>query len=159
MSLNGLLLLLFAQIGIDVALIVVFLAVLRRMRDPQRERKLNEGIQQFESMLVEADTAAHKFKEHLEEKHRLIRNLNSELDKRVLSLNVLLNRAEVLLSRDPTPGQGQPAAAGQDSVRAEILEFARQGYETDHIAKKLSIPKEEVKLVLDMRGRTASYKR
>jgi cell shape-determining protein MreC len=155
MSFNGLLVLLFAQIGIDVALIVVFFAVLRKMREP--EKKLDKRIELFESLLIEADTTTQKFKERLDEKHRLIRSLNEELDKRILSLNVLLNRAEVLLSRNRKPIQDQNDTPDQDSIRAEILEFARQGYKTEHIAKKLSMPKEEVKLVLDMRGKTARH--
>jgi len=159
MSFNGLLILVFAQIGIDLALIIVFLMVLRTMRDPQRRGMLNKGVGLFESVLKEADTTSRKFNELLEEKHRLIRSLNEQLDKRILSLNVLLNRAEALLSKDRRPDQSKTDMNDQDSVRAEILEFAKQGYETEHIAKKLSIPKGEVKLVLDMKRKTAQQKR
>jgi len=159
MSSHGLLILVFTQIGIDLALIIVFLMVLRTMRDPQRQGMLNKGVRLFESVLKEADTTSRKFNELLEEKQGLIRSINEQLDKRILSLNVLLNRAEVLLSNDQGPDQSTTEMNDQAGVREEILKFAKQGYETEQIAKKLSIPKGEVKLVLDMKRKTAQQKR
>ncbi|MFW6146925.1 MAG: DUF6115 domain-containing protein [Thermodesulfobacteriota bacterium] len=159
MSFNGLLILVLAQIGIDVALIIVFLMILRTMRDPQRKGILDKRVRLFESVLKEADTTSQKFNELLEDKHKLIRNLNEQLDKRILSLNVLCNRAEALLSKGRRQEQLNTDTNAQDSVREEILEFAEQGYETEHIAKKLSIPKGEVKLVLDMKRKSAQQKR
>jgi uncharacterized protein YoxC len=157
MSFNWMPVLICAQIGIDIALIIIFISVFRRMRYP--EKALNKGIQLFESLLVDADATTRKFKEGLEEKQRLIRDLNEKLDKRILSLNVLFNRSEMLLSQNRRKEQQQTDNSAQNSVKEEILAFAKQGYGADYIAKSLSIPKEEVRLVLDMEKKTVQHER
>ena len=143
--------LILAQIVIDIAIIIVFLVVIRRFRNPHKDLPLDKAVQVFESLLVEADKTAQQFKDQLEEKHSLIKSLNEQLDKRILSLNVLLNRAEVLLSRHRRNAYLQANPSGHDSHKGKIIELAKKGYKAEHIAKKLAIPKAEVKLVLDVK--------
>lgn len=144
--------LILTQIGIDIAIIIVFILLIRRFRNPDKTKALDKVVKVFESLLAEADKTAQQFKEQLEEKHHLIKSLNEQLDKRIISVNVLLNRANVLLSHRRTT-HVQRSPVGHDSQQAEILEFAKQGYKAEDIAKILSIPKEEVRLVLDVKER------
>ena len=143
--------LILIQIVIDIAIIIVFLAVIRRLQNPRKGPPLDKAAQVFESLLVEADKTGQQFKDQLEEKHSLIKSLNEQLDKRILSLNVLLNRADVLLSRHGRNAYAQTNSAGHDSHKGKIIELAKKGYKAEHIAKKLAIPKAEVKLVLDVK--------
>jgi len=144
--------LILAQIGIDIIIIIFFIFLIRRLRNSNKGKSFDKVAKIFESLLTDADKVTGRFKEQLEEKHHLIRSLNEQLDKRIISLNVLLNRADVLLS-----SHGKKAAEGNDntvslsSQQTEILGLAKEGYGVEEIANTLSIPKGEVKLVLNLK--------
>ena len=144
--------LILAQIGIDITIIIVFIFLIRRIRYPNKGNSFNKVAKIFESLLTDADKIAGQFKEQLEEKHSLIKRLNEQLDNRIISLNVLLNRADILLS-----SHGKEAAdikedpISLNSQPAEIMGLAKEGHGVEEIANMLSIPKGEVKLVLDLK--------
>jgi hypothetical protein len=142
-----------AQIMIDIAIIIVFLVAVRRFRNPPKGLPLEKAVQVFESLVVEADKTAQQLTDQLKEKHSLIKSLNEQLDKRILSLNVLLNRAEVLLSRHRRNAYFQTNPVDHESHKGSIIALAKKGYKAEHIAEKLAIPKAEVKLVLDVKGK------
>jgi DNA-binding NarL/FixJ family response regulator len=145
-------LLMFAQIGIDIIIIVVFVFVVRRLRYANKGKSFDKTVRMLESLFTDADKIAQQFKVQLEEKHHLIKRLNEQLDKRVGSLNGLLQRADALLS-----SHAQQAADAEcdplslNSQERQIIALAGEGYDLKEIAKRLSIPKEEVKLVLDLK--------
>jgi len=144
--------LILAQIGMDITIIVVFIYLIRRLRAPKRSASLEKEVGIFESFLADADKTAQQFKEQLEEKHHLIRSLNEQLDKRIISLKVLLHRAEVVLSsHGGKVALDREHSVAQKNQRLEIAELAKQGHRVEEIAKMLSIPRGEVKLVLDVR--------
>ena len=74
------------------------------------------------------------------------------MDKRIGSLSGLLQRADALLS-----SHAQQAADAEcnplslNSQESQIIALAGEGCDLEEIAKRLSIPKEEVKLVLDLK--------
>jgi hypothetical protein len=154
MSFMELKLLILAQLGIDVIIIILFVFFIRRLRYPNKTNPVPEGVKIFESLLTEADSVAGQFKEQMEEKHRLVKSLSEQLDKRIISLNVLLNRADVLLSshhKEAVDDDHKPFPPS--TQQTEILELAEQGRNSEEIAGILSIPKEEVKLVLDLKNK------
>lgn len=144
--------LILAQIGIDITIIIFFVFLIRRIRHANTGKSFNKVAKVFESLLADADKVAGRFKQQVEEKHHVIKTLNEQLDKRIISLNVLLNRADVLLS-----SHGERAAEGNDnpislsSQQTEIIGLAKEGHGVEEIANMLSIPKGEVKLILDLR--------
>jgi len=146
--------LILAQIAIDITIIIFFIFLIRTLRYPNKGKSFNKTAKIFESLLTDADNTAGRFKEQLEEKHHLIKTLNEQLDKRIISLNVLLNRADILLS-----SHGKSAAECNDNAvslngqQTEIIGLAKQGHGVEEIANMLSIPKGEVKLVLDLKKR------
>ncbi len=144
--------LVLAQIGIDIAILIAFIFLVRRLRHPNKEKPFDKAIKIFESLLTDADNIAGQFKEQLEEKHHLIKKLNEQLDKRIISLNLMLNRADALLSshgKDAAALNGNPVPPGIQ--QAEIMELAKKGRNLEEIAHLLSVPKGEVKLVLDLK--------
>jgi hypothetical protein len=105
----------------------------------------------YESFLTDADNTSVKFKGMLQEKKDIIKNLNEQLEKRIKSLNTLLNRTETLLFKQ---GQSNQDGYVQDSLKnhtKKIVELAKKGFDLDDIAESLVIPKEEVMLVLDLK--------
>jgi len=66
----------FMQIGIDVAIIVVFIFLIKRLKTFKRDSSVNQGLKIFESLLTDADHTAIQLKEQLAEKNLLINKLN-----------------------------------------------------------------------------------
>ena len=143
--------LIITQIGIDIIIVVVFIFLIRRLKSFHKDKSIDKVVKIFEPILTDADKTAGQFKEQLEEKHILIRRLNEQLDKRIISLNVLLNRADLLLSqhRQKTDVNNKPVSL--DSQQTEIIGLAKKGHRAEEIATLLSIPEGEVKLVLDLK--------
>ncbi len=152
MSLMELKFLTFTQLGIDLIIVIVFIFLIKRFKHFNKGPSFDSPTKVFESLLIDAEKMAGQFKGQLEEKQRLIQSLNEQLDKRIISLNVLLNRADVLLS-----SQGEGAAGSNensatiDGHQTEIIKLAREGQSAEKIAQTLSIPQGEVRLVLDLK--------
>jgi len=145
-------LLMFAQIGIDIIIVVFFILFIRRLRYSNRGKSSDKTVRMLESLLADADKIAQQFKVQLEEKHHLIRRLNEQLDKRIASLNGFLQRADALLSsyaHQAADAECNPLSL--NSHERQIIALAGEGYALEEIAKRLSIPEEEVKLVLDLK--------
>jgi len=159
MSFIDLKFLILAQIGIDFAIVIFFVLLIRKLRPINSAKSLHKGTKMFESLLVDADKISGQLREELEEKHQLINGLNEKLDKRVMSLNVLLNRADALLSSyDRGPADANDNPVSLKSQEKEILRLAKKGLDLEKITQILTIPKGEVKLVLDLNKRRTDRK-
>ena len=144
--------LIFLQLAIDFGIFVVFIFLIRRLRFLDKgSSSLNTKLKMYESFLTDADNTSVKFKGMLQEKKDIIKNLNEQLEKRIKSLNTLLNRTETLLFKHR---QSDQDGYVQDSLKnhtKKIVELAKKGFDLDYIAESLVIPKEEVMLVLDLK--------
>ena len=86
------------QIFIDVVLLAIIFYLV------QHTKKILKGsiskdaalktIAMLEPLLNEADSTAKTFETQLKKKSRLIGRLNEKIDSRIISLNLLLNRAD-----------------------------------------------------------------
>jgi len=152
MSIIELRFLILAQLGIDIVLILVFIMVIRRLRSFNQSKSFVKTIKTFQSFVSDADKIADQFNEQLTEKHQVIKRLNEQLDKRIGSLNILLNRADIMLSSE---GEDVPGHNNRDNAsnnhQTEIIRMAKEGCKLEEISGRLSIPKGEVKLVLDLK--------
>ena len=151
MSLIDLKFLTFTQIGIDLIIVIVFIFLIKRFRHFNTGPSFDKPTKVFESFLIDAEKMAGQFKAQLEEKHRLIQSLNEQLDKRIVSLNVLLNRADVLLSSQGEGGIEPHTNTTTEGQQTEIIKLAREGRSAEKIAQILSLPQGEVRLVLDLK--------
>jgi len=151
--------LILAQIGIDIIIVVVFIFLIRRLKSSHKGKSIDKIVKIFEPVLTDADKTAGQFKEQLEEKHILIRRLNEQLDKRIISLNVMLNRADLLLSRRRQKADVNDEPVSLDSQKTEIIGLAEKGHRAEEIATLLSIPEGEVKLVLDLKKKFSQIDR
>jgi hypothetical protein len=150
--------LIFLQLAIDFGIFVVFIFLIRRLRYLDKgSSSLNTKLKMYESFLTDADNTSVKFKGMLQEKKDIIKNLNEQLEKRIKSLNTLLNRTETLLFKQ---GQSNQDGNVQDSLKnhtKKIVELAKKGFDLDYIAESLVIPKEEVMLVLDLKKKICQF--
>ena len=76
--------LILAQIGIDIAIIIVFVFLIKRLRFFNIESTLIKKLKIYESFLSDADKISGQFKEQLEKKDYLIKKLNEQLNKKIL---------------------------------------------------------------------------
>ena len=70
--------------GMDCAIIIVFVFLIRRFRHLHDTRSLTRSIEIFDSILTDADKVAVQFNGQLEEKHHLIKHLDEQLDKKIM---------------------------------------------------------------------------
>jgi hypothetical protein len=141
------------QMIIDLALGILILYFVRYLKSGLSGNASREAAGKLlgllEPLLREADATAKAFEKQLKEKHRLIRNLNERLDSRIISLNLLLNRAERHLSDGSNASESTPPHV-YDQQEA-IVDLLNRGYDTDTVAQKLSLPKGEVEMVFDLK--------
>lgn len=141
--------LIFTLIGIDIVIIVVFILLIKKISLFKRNSSLNKGLKQYESMLCDAVRISEQFKEQLEEKKQMIKMLNQNLEKRITSLNMMLNRTDALLFHNRQYDNVDRDFL--DNHKKEILKLEKQGLSSEQIAHTLSISREEVVLVLDLK--------
>ena len=143
------------QMIIDLALVVLILYFVRNLKSGLSLNASKEAAGKlfgfFEPLLKEADVTAKAFEKQLKEKHRLIRNLNERLDSRIISLNLLLNRAEGHLTTNATPSAAQSRPHHVYDQQKAIVDLLKRGHDTDTVARKLSLPKGEVEMVSDLK--------
>jgi hypothetical protein len=144
------------QLGLDFVLVVLILFFIRRMKSGlKKETAIEASLQlmgMIEPLIKESEAVAKSFEAQLKEKKQLIHRLNEDLDSRIISLNLLLNRAKALEG-----GSGKQTATAQVYKQQEaILNLYAQKLDAEAIAKKLSMPKGEVELVIDLKTKFLS---
>lgn len=97
-------------------------------------------------MLQQAQETAGELDRQLREKQRIMQDLNETLDRRIASLNLLVNRADATLKATETRGDGQSA-----DTRDVVLDLYERGVGADQIAEELSMRRGEVDLILELK--------
>lgn len=120
-------------------------------------------VRQMLKPLVDASReAALDFDQLVREKKKITKDLNEALDSKIISINLLLSRADTLQKkleahhdRMARTGMGQPPLSASDTnvldQQNRIISLYHQKVDVDTIAEQLSIPKGEVKLVIDLK--------
>ncbi|MBU0973102.1 MAG: hypothetical protein KKC20_20835 [Proteobacteria bacterium] len=119
-----------------------------------------EIMDMLEPLVMESRKAALSFDEQIREKRKLSKDLNDALDTRIISINLLLSRAKALQEKMEDRQQTAPvfntvhAPFRESNVvdqQNQIIDLYYQNTDIDTIAEKLSIPKGEVQLVIDLK--------
>jgi hypothetical protein len=143
------------QLVIDFIVIALVLYFTKHFRSKvsrlAAKQAADQVIGMIEPLLEAAKATSKAFDTQLQEKNQLIRHLTEKLDSRIISLNLLLNRAEGHLSMD-TESPSRPRSHVYDQQSA-ILDLFAEGDDAETIARKLSMPKGEVDLVLDLKNK------
>ncbi len=145
------------QVAIDLCLIILFVIFLRQVKGActgPKSGQIERVTRILEPALRDAQALAGQFEAQLKEKQRIVSSLNERLDSRIISLNLLLNRAETCLaSCARVPGENVTAGREVSDLQQEIVTLAEKGLEAKEIASRLEISKGEVTLVLDLKKR------
>lgn len=145
------------QVAIDLCLIILFVIFLRQVKGARagpKSGQIERVTHILEPALRDAQALAGQFEAQLKEKQRIVSSLNERLDSRIISLNLLLNRAETCLtSCARVPGENATPGREVSDLQQEIITLAEKGLEAKEIASRLEISKGEVTLVLDLKKR------
>ncbi len=113
-------------------------------------------VKMLEPLVKQSQKTSLSFDKQIKEKKRLIKELNDALDSRIISINLLLSRADALYKKKYVK-QNQPnlnlSSNAVYDQQNKIIEMYNQDYDVDSIAQELSIPKGEVLLVIDLKKR------
>jgi uncharacterized protein DUF6115 len=121
-------------------------------------------ISLLEPLVRESRKAAISFDTQIKEKKRLLKGLNDALDSRIISINLLLSRADAMqqkmekrqmIMNQPMPASNPTYLNTSSDIminqQSQIIELHSNQFDVDTIAEKLSIPKGEVQLVIDLK--------
>ena len=141
------------QMAIDLVLVLLIVYFLRYFRTGIPKDASDEAVKRvigmLEPLLKEADTTATAFERQLKEKNRIIQQLNERLDSRIISLNLLLNRAETC-QRIGGISEMQTHGDVYDQQKA-IVDLFNSGHDVQAVASKLALPKREVEMVFNLK--------
>lgn len=135
--------------GIDVVIIIVFIILIKKTGFFKKDSSLNKSLKLYESMLSDASRTSEQFKKQLDEKKHMIKMINQNMEERITSLNVMLNRTDALLFHNRQYDNMDMGSF--DKQKKEILKLEKQGHTSEQIADILSIPRETVMLVMDIK--------
>ena len=122
---------------------------------------LTEASEIIEPILEASKSAAMEFERLVQEKQTLTRKLDQSLDSKIISINLLLSRANTLYSQlenqhksllNALPKGGSAFFQKETNVldqQQRIIDLYYQKMDVDTIAERLSIPRREVSLVID----------
>ncbi len=123
----------------------------------------------LEPMVAASKDAAMEFDQLIREKKKISKALNEALDSKIISINLLLSRASALQKRleeqqyhirhtQPDlsrPDLSQPLICKKETdildQQNQIIDLYYKQMDIDTIAERLSIPKGEVQLVIDLK--------
>ncbi len=145
-----------SQVVMDAALILVVFLVWRRFsKGPEvpKEAALMAVSRVLEPVLEESRKLAEAFDGQLTEKRAIINKINHDLDARIISLNLLLKRAETLL------GEQNPSRKGGKQVHSDhvvdlqqkVVALDAKGLPPKEIASRLQMPLGEVDMVISLK--------
>ncbi|WP_462267888.1 hypothetical protein [Desulfobacter sp.] len=124
---------------------------------------LTETSEIIEPILEASKDAAIEFERLVQEKQTLTRKLDQSLDSKIISINLLLSRANTLYTQlenqhnsllNALPKGGSALFQQETDVldqQQRIIDLYYQKMDVDTIAERLSIPKGEVALVIDLK--------
>lgn len=144
------------QVAIDLCLIVLFAVFIRQVKVSGSRFKapgMEDLTNTLEPILQDTHKVARQFEVQLKEKQGIVRKLNERLDSRIISLNLLLSRADACLDLGEMARE-QNAGSDKKSVyklQQKVISLSKKGLRTDEIANSLGIAKGEVALVLDLK--------
>ncbi len=154
----------------------------------QTAKHVSSVIEMLEPLMRESRKTAQKFDEQIKEKKRLLKELNDALDNRIININLLLSRSETqhknmvekhnamvnvvmpesTVKNNISPDQAKDPASGQTSDQAgdmgigqqhQIIQMYEKNIDMDNIAQKLSVPRGEVQMVIDLKEKFLEMER
>ncbi len=172
------------QFFVDLIFVVLLFGIVRQLKTNRKDnvcsrhscddggilkdksvKTAGEIMEMLEPLVHDAKIAADSFNSQINDKRNIINNLNDALDSRIISINLLLSRAESLFETQ----RHNFLSNGTDNVRVDggnlfsrtdndvfdqqkrILDLYAMGKSVQTIASELAMPEGEVDLVVSLK--------
>lgn len=146
---NGFILLVLLMV-MDLAVLGAVVFFMKNVKTSSHNQTMSKAADLLESLVTDSGKVAEQWREQLEKKQHLMRQMNEQLDEKLLSLKLLCSRAEALVQSSRTAEASSPEAPSLTGREKKIITLARKGRRTEEIADRLALPREEVELVLGL---------
>lgn len=128
-----------ALILIDLFIVVLFVVLIWKLKHFDVEDTFTHKVRTLETLLADADQLSGTLLKTLDDKHRILQQMDDKFEQRIARLEQLMEQA------DQTAGSLEAITTDQ-----QILQLFQTGAAPEDIAEKLAVPREKVTLVLNM---------
>ena len=146
---NGFILLALLVV-MDLAVFGAVVFFMKNVKTSGRNETMRKTADLLESLVTDSSRVAEQWRDQIEKKHDLMRQMNEQLDERIVSFKLLCGREEALRQSPRTVTGSTPEGASLAGREKKIITLARKGRRTDEIADQLDLPRGEVDLVLGL---------
>lgn len=133
---------LIIQILADIIIIAIMFYILKQIKD-KNYGDIKRVMDMIQQLCEESKRLSLEFEKNLNERKMIINSIISQIDNKILKLKEL----SALYNFD---SDGEKDNISEKTE--EIIELLNRGKSIEDIAKELSISKEEVKLVVDLKS-------
>ena len=133
---------LIIQILADIIIIAIMFYILKQIKD-KNYGDIKRVMDMIQQLCEESKRLSLEFEKNLNERKMIINSIISQIDNRILKLKEL----SALYNFD---SDGEKDNISEKTE--EIIELLSRGKSIEDIAKELSLSKEEVKLVVDLKS-------
>lgn len=154
-NMDTVLVLLVLLTALDLVVLGVFVAFMKRMKTRGGHEKLLKATEGFEALVMESAGAAERLIGQIKKEEDRLRRLSKDMDEKAVGLKMLCTRAETLLQSCAESRDERPLKTSLTGREKKIIALARTGRRTDEIAGSLALAREEVELVLGLEKKFA----
>ena len=146
---NGFILLALLVV-MDLAVFGAVVFFMKNVKTSGRNETMRKAADLLETLVTDSSKVAEQWRDQIEKKHDLMRQMNEQLDERIVSFKLLCGREEALRQSPRTATGSTEEGASLTGREKKIITLARKGRRTDEIADQLDLPRGEVDLVLGL---------
>lgn len=136
------------QISLDLGLAALVITLLVRRPKTVNPSACEELTASLEKIILETRQLGSDFEANLQERHKLINQITSELDSRLNEAKKVCTQLETL--QQSTEAMVRPEPLKRNADHQEVLRLARKGLRVEAIARQLKKPVGEVELILKL---------
>lgn len=136
--------------AMELAVIGAVIFFMRNVKASSHNQTTRKTADLLESLVTDSGKIAEQWRDQLEKKQHLMKQMNEQLDEKLASLKSACDRAEALVQSSRTAKPSNPEATSLTGREKKIISMARKGNRTEEIANQLALPREEVELVLGL---------
>jgi len=135
---------------LDLALFAAVVFLVKKAKTSIQNETVRKAADLLETLVTDSGKVAEQWRDQIEKKRDLARQMNEELDQKLVSLKLLCSRAEALARSSRTAQRDGSEPAFLTGREKKIISLARKGRRTEEIAEQLDLPEREVDLVLGL---------
>lgn len=136
------------QIFLDLVLAALVIALMIRRPRTVNPSAYDELTTSLEKIINETRQLGADFEANLQERHKLIKQITSQLDSRLDEAKTVHAQLEALQQNAEQAARPEPLKRNTD--HQEVLRLARKGHKVEAIARHLRKPVGEVELILKL---------